>query len=1417
VVHYTMTGSASNGVDYVSPPGTVTIPPGVTSADVAISPLDDLLVEGDETVTLVLATNAAYNIGTPSAATLTLRDNELVTVTVTAPDDEASEPGSDFGQFTITRTGVAGSDLVVPLAINGTATPGADFVPLPNPVIIPAGSSSVDLIVIPFEDLFHEVSNETVIVTLLSSPDYNIGSPGQATVTILDNDQFGTPAVGFASAQFAAPENESPGLTVVLSHTSSIPITVQYQVIGGTASSADYTLPPGTLSFEPGEWGKSIPLPIVNDTLAEADETIRVTLFNPTSAAHDAIQIMTYTILDDDVSSVSVAATSPNASETGPVPGNFRVTRVGGTNLALTVNFQITGTASAPGDCPDLGTSVVIPAGENFVDLPVMPVDDGTVELDEFLKLTLISAPGGKIVAPSTAIITILDANTNGLPTVWVSATNQPYAVEGGDSGTFVFSRTGDTAQSLTVYLNTAGSAVSGGDYTPLPASVVIPVGQNSVNIPVNPVDDPAVEGDETVVASLIVHDTYRVLYPGTATVTIQDNDQSVRIDAADFDASEPGNDVGEFIFTRFGTTNAPLQVFFDITGSAANGVDYAGIPGSVTIPAGSLTTGLIITPLDDALVEGLETVTLTLQASAAYTVGSPTAATVTIRDDEPVVGLVSNMDRLSEGARVPATITVRREGDPAKEFTARLAVGGSATFGVDYPAFETNVVFNCGVVAVDLWISPTNELAFEDEEELTVTLLPDTAYSLMPDIAATVAIEDVGTNLAPVVTITSPTTNVVYVLPSTVNLILAANIEDPNGDWLSPVWSQISGPDALAFGDVNQTNTTVTLTNSGVYVLRLSANDGYVTGYEDLTVVVGALERLTNSSAGEELLRWSFDEGLGATVFDESGNNRHGSIQGATGWITNGIAGGALNLSGANNFVRVENDSSFMEGLTRFTIACWIGPQSVPDTRGLLATDDGGAETTLTLASRAGASCGSATNVIEATMATICDSSRLVSAPNALTNGWQHILLTWSNGLAPQLYINGQFDQPNRHKTPLRGELVNCPQFLLGKGPSDIPATWAGKVDELRVFSWHMSAAEVGAFVAANFAAVIEMPTNIVVPVVTPVQLSGVVTDDNRPVPPGGVTFTWSQVSGPMDVEIPDPAALTNEISFTQSGEYTFRLIADDGQVKVYADLPVTVVEPTQVHAYASDSFAAELGPDTAEFTFTRNGDLSFELTVFFTLGGTASNGVDYVEIPNTGSITFPVEVDFLTIPVTPFLDHRTEGNETIVITVVSNVLYTIVSAEAVVTIQDSPYGMWNIGHFTLEELTDPSLSGETADFDGDGFFNFVEYAANRLPKSIETNALLQTSIELDENTGLRHITLTYQRRIEPTDVAYAAAVSTNLLDWQTGSNAIEEISATADPNGLTETVKARVLSPWPSNVPQFVTVRVWLRSTGP
>ena len=77
----------------------------------------------------------------------------------------------------------------------------------------------------------------------------------------------------------------------------------------------------------------------------------------------------------------------------------------------------------------------------------------------------------------------------------------------------------------LTVRFTLSGSAVNGIDYQQLPTAVTIPAGAFSANVRLTPVNDSAIERDETVVVILSPSDQYEVGLPDHATITITDDD----------------------------------------------------------------------------------------------------------------------------------------------------------------------------------------------------------------------------------------------------------------------------------------------------------------------------------------------------------------------------------------------------------------------------------------------------------------------------------------------------------------------------------------------------------------------------------------------------------------------------------------------------------------------------------------------------------------------------------------------------------------------------------------------------------------------------------------------------------------------------------------------------------------------------
>jgi hypothetical protein len=203
-VNLAVSGSALHGTDYLAggadsfsvTSAVVTLAAGVTNRDLTITPQDDPLFEGSETVVLSVRADAAYALGSPTNASLTILDDDvLAEITVAATEPTAGEPttGEGTGTFTFTRSGYTASALTVNYTVGGTAASGADYTPIGTEVTFAAGSATATVTVSVIEDAEVE-PDETVTVTLAAGVGYLLGAPSSATVTITDDDGGCVPA-----------------------------------------------------------------------------------------------------------------------------------------------------------------------------------------------------------------------------------------------------------------------------------------------------------------------------------------------------------------------------------------------------------------------------------------------------------------------------------------------------------------------------------------------------------------------------------------------------------------------------------------------------------------------------------------------------------------------------------------------------------------------------------------------------------------------------------------------------------------------------------------------------------------------------------------------------------------------------------------------------------------------------------------------------------------------------------------------------------------------------------------------------------------------------------------------------------------------------------------------------------------------
>lgn len=127
------------------------------------------------------------------------------------------------------------------------------------------------------------------------------------------------------------------------------------------------------------------------------------------------------------------------------------------------------------------------------------------------------------------------------------------------------------------------------------------------------------------------------------------------------------------------------------------------------------------------------------------------------------------------------------------------------------------------------------------------------------------------------------------------------------------------------------------------------------------------------------------------------------------------------------------------------------------------------------------------------------------------------------------------------------------------------------------------------------------------------------------------------------------------------------------------------------------------------------------------------------------------------------------------------------------------TPYNAWKIQHFSASELSNPVISGDGADPDGDGITNLAEYALGTDSRTAGVNGLPVTGQVLV--SGNSYQTLTYTKVLANTDVSYVPQVSSDLVTWNSGSSYLGAVSTVPSADGLTQTVTVRDLTPM-SNV---------------
>lgn len=514
----------------------------------------------------------------------------------------------------------AASGVDVFFTLSGTATFNSDFVLSPGAnslgdglfsVNVPAGIASVDISATTINDIQFE-SAEQIVLTLQNPTalvggalPYAIDESAPATTATINAN--GPPSASLVATSSTLTEGAAfDDLTVQLTTATIQNTTIFFTIEAGSASLADVSFT-GTVVVPQGATSAVVPISAFDDAITEFDESFSVRLLDdpaattsyelsttaPTSqsltiAENDTDLLFIVSLgVSDDPNALSVVEGETNTSVlvnlTDPITGAPRVAPAGGfeVNVGLTGDFD----AVADVDFVSFGNSVVVPAGESSVAVPIVTLDDnfdqennGSVRVG-FVEASVREENQNYDVDPDNdaAAVTIVDDDVVGVIIEQLDTTT----TEAGGTAQFAVTLTAEPTNFVVVFLDFPGIS-------------------------------PAIPNDEiasqTVTNFPEIDGFSRDFIDATIGVRFFLSSFATMDRGADFNPTFTGTapDLGNYVI--FAPSSGILG---DPTGTFSDALPFSNFSGNQSNPFNQ-TQIITLTGIDDLLPDGNQTITIT-------------------------------------------------------------------------------------------------------------------------------------------------------------------------------------------------------------------------------------------------------------------------------------------------------------------------------------------------------------------------------------------------------------------------------------------------------------------------------------------------------------------------------------------------------------------------------------------------------------------------------------------------------------------------------------------------------------------------------------------------------------------------------------------------------------------------------------
>ncbi|MCS0438282.1 tandem-95 repeat protein [Vibrio diabolicus] len=407
----------TNGVVFLG--GYLIVPAGISSFEISIPTIDDLVVESSETIVLELGgetgtatvlDNDSTKLSVVDAGDVIEGTDAIFTVLLSNPVQEAvvvnlksttndsyTAEDVDLGTMVVTYVDTHGQTQTLDMAPNGDVT-------------IPPGVAEIKVAVPTKLDNVHEGDESFgLTVTEIGSVTSNGIVTGNAN--IVDSDP--APLVSISADQNSVNEGETAGFTLTLDKVADEGVTVHVEYSGVAQDGKDFV---GVLSVEvpAGQSTAALDLLTLTDGIYEGAESFTVTIKEVDGAdASIASNNSASVVIVDVQSAPKVTISSDQSSVDEGSDAKFIVNIDQKADEDVLVTFTIGGNVDDKDYIAPSTYTVTIPAGKTSAPIDIKTLDDGIYEDLENLTVTLIGTVGADSTLASDsneATVSIIDA-----------------------------------------------------------------------------------------------------------------------------------------------------------------------------------------------------------------------------------------------------------------------------------------------------------------------------------------------------------------------------------------------------------------------------------------------------------------------------------------------------------------------------------------------------------------------------------------------------------------------------------------------------------------------------------------------------------------------------------------------------------------------------------------------------------------------------------------------------------------------------------------------------------------------------------------------------------------------------------------------------------------------------------------------